>query len=67
MFTSRIDVERNETFCVCLDSVCSNTFEGYQGCFDDVMFATVMGVVETVEQCLLYCAVNFNYAGISNG
>ena len=50
-----------------LDSTCLNTVVGYQGCFDDVTLSAMMGVVNSIEECISRCAMNYNYAGIMNG
>jgi hypothetical protein len=50
-----------------LDSTCMNTVVGYQGCFDDVTLDTEMGIMNSVEECVSRCAMNYNYAGMMNG
>ncbi|CAM4942533.1 unnamed protein product [Rotaria socialis] len=49
------------------DFICLNTMAGYQGCFDNVTLDVVMGKVNSIEQCVTYCATHYGYAGIMNG
>jgi hypothetical protein len=53
--------------CFFLDSTCSNAVVGYQGCFDGTTLSTVMDVVNSIEECVTRCAMNYNYAGMMNG
>ncbi len=40
---------------------------GYQGCFDSATLDGVMGVVNSIKECVSRCALNYNYAGIMKG
>ncbi len=49
-----------------IDSTCLNTVVGYQGCFDGVTLENLIGIVNSIEECVSYCVLNYNYAGIMN-
>ncbi|CAF1078621.1 unnamed protein product [Adineta steineri] len=55
-------VDRSKT-----DAICLNTVVGYQGCFSDATLITLTGFVNSIEECVSRCAINYNYAGIVNG
>ena len=52
---------------LCLDSTCGNNLIGYQGCFDSSTLQTKMNSVNSIEECVKRCAVEYDYAGITNG
>ena len=50
-----------------IDSTCLNTVVGYQGCFNSMSLDVEMGVVNSIDECVSYCSLNYNYAGIMKG
>jgi hypothetical protein len=50
-----------------IDSICLNTVVGFQGCFTGMTLNAVMGNVNSIEECVILCALDYNYAGIMKG
>jgi hypothetical protein len=52
---------------VFLDTTCQNLIVGYQGCFRSSIFLETVGVIGSIEDCIIRCASNYIYSGLLNG